>query len=1139
MSTSIIPEKPGRAEENFDLNALLSNDPNPSPAPKPASEALNAEWAEWQYRVGYTVAEMKEENSKHRSNRYGKHDDGIRRSLVAVRMAWQSSPNSNLAIRLGFQRDTTPVVCFDTDGLKALRFVEPLLPAGTPKCSHPSGSGAKFFLRMPPSWDGKSARLIVPGCKNEGHDGLELLGHGKTATVAPSIHPNGDKYVWDTPLPDDPAKIPMCPPELLKLERVQITRGEGDLAEDTMVRDNLGREMTVEEWRDWFEASSIDKIPCHSPFREDTNASCFLAIKRETGALYLHDSAEGCTYWDGTYVERSGGAASKKPKIQTDQITVPFVSRIKIHRQYMSKLGNPYSSPLYDQRVFDAKVIAVKAPVGGGKTTDIGFYLSLLEKKLGRPLNILSISYRRTLVIHSVRAYGLTTDYQDINKDKSWRTVESQKLDSLGICLDSIYGHGGYKYAAKLVDVEINGSIPEIKPRQIDVVLLDEAESIFRHLHGKTVGDLSLHTWATLGSIFRCHAKQIIMADAQLSDYSINECRRLLGPDYDTSRDVLVENTWKRGDNHVIENHWNGKKPGDGGCLEAVKVPTAPRVVRFPTPEDLESMLIRCMNGDNEFNHELSVYVATTSKKEAERLTGKLRKQFPHKHILMVTGEHDDAAGEEFLADPNGYMTKHKVDAAVCSPAVESGVSIDGIKQQAFDVVFLFGHGGHQTWQDLVQMAGRPRSINSRYIMSWVAPRGISNWLSANDYKQALVESRTNTYSLFHKYLDPEGKITCHPLDEGHLDSHVATVVHGCRCRVALEADFYRYWQGQDCEVIEANDAPAIGVISEDAKTALRAEKREDKKAIKREKAKKLAHTDTQGMDVREALQVINRDSTPDEKRKAQKVLIEDFYDRPATTELVLTDNEGKFRQKVRRFNTVRMVASQGGDGIKKVLLAKDKHSYEAGATATMRHETVRAVIAWELLQAAGVRPEHLEGDESVTPGPVELDHLTNYLQSSSVQRLLKLHMGINVRNYLEPGRRKKRKNVAGVSLVKEKKAPATNNGVFEDPILQAMSDGEFEEMATQGAEALENPPPAQPMKLVRDIARQAGLKFDGKKSGKGTDRGKRSYRLDLKTVDRMLDYGKNDWKRLNTTELPGQMVEDEAIENILELLAG
>ncbi len=1139
MSATIIPQKLATVDQNIDLDALMAPDPAPAPAPMPTPDAPKVDWAAWYHRVGYKIAEMTVEDAK---RRYGTGDDSIRSSAVAIRMAWEARPDANIALRLGFQRDTTAIGCLDTDGLKALTFIEPLLPAGTPKCSHPSGDGAKFFLRMPLSWDGKSARLIVPvpGCSNSGHDGLELLGIGKTATVAPSVHPDGDQYVWDVPLPDDPEKIPLCPDAILNLERFTNNIGKSDLAEDLMIRQSgTGREMSVADWRDWIEAEGKDKVSSiHSPFRTDLKPSCWLTLFN--GSLWLHDAATGESFKDGVYTVHSGKRV-KPSRIKTDQITVPFGHRINIHRQYMSKLGNPYASPLYDQRVFDAKVIIVKAPVGGGKTTDIAFYLGLLEKKLGRPLNILSISYRRTLVIHSIRAYGLATNYQDINKNKSWKTIESEKLDSQGICLDSIYGHGGYKYASRLVDVEINGNIPEIRPRQIDVVLLDEAESIFRHLHGKTMGDLSLHTWATLGTIFRCHTSQIIMADAQLSDYSINECRRLLGSDHDTGKDVLVENTWKRGDNHVIETRWNGRKPGEGigAGLENIKVPTAPRVVRFPTPEDLESMLIRCLNGDNEFNHELSCYVATTSKKEAERLTGKLRKQFPQKNILMVTGEHDDAAGEEFLADPNGYMKNKKIHAAVCSPAVESGVSIDGIKQQAFDVVFLFGHGGHQTWQDLVQMVGRPRSINSRYIMSWVAPSGISNWLSVSDYKQALVESRTNTYSLFHKYLDPKGKITCHPLDEGHLDSHVATVVHGCRSRVALEADFYQYWQDQDCEVVEANDVPAIGVISDDAKAALRAKKREDKKTIKREKAEKLAKTDTQGMDVKEALQILDRNSEPDEKRKAQKVLMEDFYGRDVTPELVLTDDEGKFRTKARFFNTIRMVATQDREGIRKAFTAKDKHSFEAGVTSTMKHITPKAIVAWDLLRHAGVTSYQLEGKPRGVGTSINLDAVTDYIKGSDVGRMIKLYFGLDVRNYLEPGRRKKRKNVAGVSLVKEKKAPATNNGVFEDPILQAMSDGEFEEMATQGAEALENPPPAQPMKLVRDIARQAGLKFDGKKSGKGTDRGKRSYRLDMETVDRMLDYGANDWKRLDSTELPGQLVEDEAIEGILEFLAG
>ena len=80
--------------------------------------------------------------------------------------------------------------------------------------------------------------------------------------------------------------------------------------------------------------------------------------------------------------------------------------------------------------------------------------------------------------------------------------------------------------------------------------------------------------------------------------------------------------------------------------------------------------------------------------------------------------------------------------------------------------------------------------------------------------------------------------------------------------------------------------------------------------------------------------------------------------------------------------------------------------------------------------------------------------------------------------------------------------------------------------------------PAAQPMKLIRDIARTIGLKFVGERIKKGPDRDKRAYTLDMSTVQRMSDYGSADWDRLDSTEIPGSVTGDPNVADIFELLA-
>ena len=1120
MDKVIVPQ-PTEMSIEF-LDTLFDPEPDPTPCPPPTTDGL-AEWAAWYHQVGYRGVENKPYSkhvpqAKHRSQHY-EDDDGQRTLAIGVQQGWERTPDANVALRMGGQRNPDiNLLCLDADGRKALTFVEKLLPVGTPKCVRPNGDGAKFFLRMGRGVE--SARLIVKGCKNQGHDGLEMLGQWKTATVPPSVHDTGVAYVWDVPLPDDPAVIPICPDSILTMERVQTKLGVGELAEDMLIRQSGGRTQTVAEWREELIANGHRKVPSvHSPLRPDTKPSCFLYLKN--GSLRMFDSAEGRSYRDGVYSQRSGGAQSNS--VSTDRITEKFGKTIRICRQYMG-LGK--DNPLNDYDVVGARMVASKSAVGTGKTTSIADYIKMTTDRLGRPARVLLICHRRSLVGHSVKAYVLLTDYRDIKG--TWKDADGSRIDSLGICLDSVCDYSGSgKLASRLVEIDMADL--EIIPRIWDVVIMDESESVFRHLHGGTLAGRSYDVFNVLGNILRCHAGQVVLADAHLSDYSIREYRAMVGGD--PGRDVLIENTWKRGSAHyVMTGIPTGAKPGEGEPLWATRrVLTAPRLFKFQTPEDVEAMLVHALKKDK------SGYVPMTRKTEAKRLHRKLKKLFPTKHIVLVTGEHDDPAGEEFLKDPNSYMTTRKVDALICTQAVESGISIDVGNKAAFDTVFLFGWGDSSTWQDLIQMAGRPRVVNYRWIMAYVPEHGRAPWLNEDDYRKALLEGRDATYGLIKEHLGADGKIKRAPADADHLDSHVRTVVHECRSRRNLGADFWAYWAAQGCEIVDGSDAENVGNgrISEDERKVMQAEKRADKVALKVEHAGEIAATPTNGMTVKEAHRVLDRDHTPDESRRATKVLIADFYGREVIPELVLADDDGRLRQQIRRFNSVRAV-SGGDEGIKKVLAAKDEKSAMAGVTATQSNQTIGAILRWQAMQAAGVVHGALNGLPTLG-GTVELDGWMDYLKKPSVKRQFKLQLGINV--CPAPGR--SRKNVTDGSLDKTKEASVTSDGLHHDPFLENLDQEQLGNLIekAKGEPAGESGQP-QPMKLLQDIARQMGLKFMPHQNGKGADRGKRTYRLDPESVKRMLDLGGTDWDRLMQVKVNALAIQDD-LNSIMDMLAG
>ena len=1106
------------------LDEILNDEsPVSSKAFKPPDNLNFRAHALWLHDYGFRIGEDKP-RSKHTA-KYHPRDDGARRSRNAIKAAWKATPDANVAIRLGPQRDPEVIIaCLDADGAKALAYVRDRMPKGTPCCMHPSADGAKFLVRL--QEQERSCRIMIPGCTNEGHDGLECLVFGKKATVAPGIHPDGDRYEWTVPLPERIEDIPSCSQEILDLPKAhEVKRNVGDgelvLTDDLEIRSDRHGTMTTAEWREYMQVEGKSKIPAvFNPFREDRRHTGFLALRGNS--LRYYDSADSCWYYDDRLSSRVVDDGDPSGESRTDAITATFGHTYRFGTQYV-----PEGLRRWHLRIVEARMVALKAAIGTGKTTAIMTYLKDLSIRLRRPVRTLVLTHRQSLTGHLVTVYELTTDYRDI-QDKGgpgWNNVECEKLFSLGICVDSVCRFGGTgKLASRLVDAD--PETMEIVPIEYDLVIIDEAESVFRHLHGGTLKGRSHGVWRVLRRILRTHTKVTILADAHLSDYAIGEYRAMVGSD--PGRDVLIEGTWKRG--RAKKTQWSWCTRDEEFLRERVLV--APRLMRVPRPEDLEVGTIGLVEGG------LSVYIANTREAESRRLWRKLKTLFPDKRILLVTGRHDDPEGEKWLADPNGYMQQNKVDVLIATTAVESGVSIDVDSEDAFDVTVLFGWGDHVTWQDLIQMVGRPRHLQRRWILAWVQEHGPAPWTFEKTYAKALLEATAKTDSLLLDYEFVDGKVTGIPDNQEHFDAHVRTVVHECRSRLNLARDFWSYWEDQMCEVVEAPDKV---VLTDDQRKDIRKEKAADREAIKRERANRMAAMDTQGVTVEEARKTLDRKHTAEEGDQAMKVLIEHFYGRKATPDLILADDDGKTRRMIRDFNAVRAVA-RGELGIRKVLSVDAKSADKA--TADRSHHTIRAALRWLGLDALGVTSDMLEGEGGAS-GPMNVEGLLSYLRPPAndpekepyirpaVQRQYKLHLGISVENYLEPGRSRGR-NGTGLSLVRTNgtpvpPVPSGPDGVTDDSAVMALTDDDLTAAGRAWARRQCRPP--QVMSLARQIARQIGLKFmKGRQIRSGPDRGKRVVDgLDPDSVKRMLDLGAADWERL---------WDEEPVDEIPDLIA-
>lgn len=1109
---------PAASEPDDDLDEMIATlgrpEPAPTPTPRPAdAEVTPAAMAEWLHRCGYRVSE-----DKPRSKHAAKHrddDKGHRDTLAAIVSAWSRTLDANVALRFGWQRggkgaEPTFLVGLDADGPAANAWVRAQLnEAGilgkAPRCSRSSGGGAKYVLRVP--YPVRTARLIVAGCRNAGHDGLELLSAGRKATVAPSIHPDGDPYIWDVPLPETPGDIPTCPDAILETERVETFVGNGTLAEDLIIRTSSGRSMTVAEWRAWMISTDTPKVgSCFIPDElrsgvADRKPTGFLGLK--DASLMLHDSAGPATWWDG--VRRVSGGATGGPGHHLDRETFTKVIdadlTVRKCRRRECRYADEHQKHYLDPHLLhdwweQARMVAIRGPIGVGKTTVMASMLSDMSRKLGRPVKALVISHRKSLVTHSVEAFSLTTDYRGVT---NWREMPIADLESLGICLDSLDRGASRKLRGRLTYFEKT----DIKSLHWDVVVLDEAESVFRHLD--TVRD-SHRVYVALRSILRVHAGLTVLADAHLSDYSVGEYRRMVG---------------EAGLGHWIDRP-DGSKLRFAGKMDILvddrrrrSALGAPDLFRLQVPEDVDATAMKLAVKAKPF------YLHCTSRAEARRLQRKLRAQFPDKLWPLVTGEHDDPDGEAFLADPNGWITAHRgrIGAIVYTRAIESGVSITETLLDRDDIVVVKAGGEHSTWQDLVQAVGRPR--RARWIFAHVAEHGRAPWWSADDYAAALAEGRAWTDQVLVGSKLVDGEVRQVPLDEEHAAFHVATVIHECENRRNLAEDWWGYWLAQGCSVQD------LELLDEAGRKATREAATVERKALKFEDATALAMVANDHMTVANAEAILDRDGKPEERLAARRTLLEEFYEREATVDLALLDDQGRGRARVRTFTDIRLVA----EGKMEQVAALD--AGDAGKTSGRKLRLVAAVAVWDILRAVGVRRGHLDGtDTDGTLDAPDLVRLHEWLAAPATRRACKLALGMDTQGYLAGGRgRRKRRGTGGDDHDRKRPPVPLADDALTDEEFQALLDG------TGGGDHDRKRPPVpsvladddsldgvdwdalmavkltpaqvdegrirghQLWAFAQQVARRVGLRFVSDQGRSGSSRGTRTRTLDMGSV--------------------------------------
>lgn len=305
----------------------------------------------------------------------------------------------------------------------------------------------------------------------------------------------------------------------------------------------------------------------------------------------------------------------------------------------------------------DTRILGVRSEKGTGKTE----FVKGLVEKYSDDVTVLNIAHRRTLLAQA--AERLSIDYyEDIEADK---LPDTKKLS---ITLDSLP-----KLATKRL------------PKNIGLVVIDEATQVFQHLMGDTIHRDRINVLTTLAHIFQ-RATLVVLLDADLTDIEVNFVRGLMGSNVNA---YTVENEFKY----------------DGRSTKA-----------YTDKNDLASVAIEALkNGE-------SCYVACNTREMAVSFYEALKVHCTGKHRLITSHETHEADTRDFIKKIDKRIKE--VQLVVASPSLGTGIDIQTPIDHVFLVATDFDGLSHA---DLLQQLWRVRN-----------PGTVHTWVHSKEYKKVI-----------------------------------------------------------------------------------------------------------------------------------------------------------------------------------------------------------------------------------------------------------------------------------------------------------------------------------------------------------------------------------------------------------------
>lgn len=588
-------------------------------------------------------------------------------------------------------------------------------------------------------------------------------------------------------------------------------------------------------------------------FDQDTKAKTVKNVRtaiEKTGKLLGYKGckvsvARWSDYWKGVddFIASQGVEALDQvfsERISLDAYKIENFSAITpdltINERYISQSLNPPEN---------AKIVAIKAPKGTGKTEFIAAKIAPLLAKGDR---VLVITHRVQLGLELSRRFG-------VNYRSELAKSEDGSLLGYVLCIDSLHGKAN----------------PRFNPNDWEntTIIMDECEQVFWHLlNSPTCEKYRVKIIDCLRELFRIAVStggKIYLSDADLGMNAIGYVQSQIGYPVET---YIIENTYK---SPLKRNLYlfDGNNPSS--LIKELEIALS-----------IDQKIIIHTDGQKH-----------KSNWGTRNLEYYFKKKYPNLKILRIDSESvSDRSHPAYGCMGNLDQILCQYDLVICSPVIETGVSID---VNHFDAVFAISHGV-QSVNAFCQTLARVRSNISRYIwVSGVSPNRIGN--GSTDLNQLLAGEHfkaKNTIRLLQSVglrEIPEFSF----LEDGEKYSPSLSLWAKNAVRINLEAKNYRETlmrklenEGYKITPIASGDKESVKALKDEIKSAKNENYSGHKKAV--------LESDTISNSEYNSLKE-KRELTEGERNQLKRARIERTYGINLTDELITKDDDGWYPQ--------------------------------------------------------------------------------------------------------------------------------------------------------------------------------------------------------------------------------------------------